>query len=127
MNARILLALVLSSLFTVACGGSDALMEPSKATDVAAVHGLLRDRSGDFVEFATENFEALYDAETVRAPEWTVTGGTLMGNGNSARWQLPRAGEHTITLKIFLVDGREIEASWTVKVVAWKGEVAHAG
>ncbi|MBL8924547.1 MAG: hypothetical protein JNJ54_37200 [Myxococcaceae bacterium] len=127
MNARILLVALLTSLFTVACGGSDALMQPSSVTDVAAVHGLLRERNGDFVEFATESFEALYDAETVRAPEWSVTGGTLMGNGNSARWQLPRAGRHTITLKIFLVDGREVEASWTVNVVAWKGEVGSAG
>lgn len=124
MNARTLLVAVLTSLFTVACGGSDALMEPSQASDARAVHGLLRDRNGDFVEFATENFEALYDAETVRAPEWSVTGGTLMANGDSARWQLPRAGEHTITLKIFLVDGRELEASWTVKVVAWKAQKA---
>ncbi len=116
MNARILFLVVVASLFTVACGGSDTVMQPS-AGDVASVQGLLRERGGgDFVEFATENFEALYDAETVRAPEWTVSAGTLMGNGNSARWQLPRAGMHTISVKLFLVDGREVSASWTVKV-----------
>lgn len=96
-------------------------MQPSSVDDVTAIHGLLRERpTGEFVEFATENFEALYDAETVRAPEWTVSGGTLMGNGNTARWQLPRAGSHTISLKVFLVDGRELNASWTVKVAPRK-------
>lgn len=123
MNARILALVAVLSLSTIACGGSDALMQPSSVDDVTAIHGLLRERTtGEFVEFATENFEALYDAETVRAPEWTVTGGTLMGNGNTARWQLPRAGSHTISLKVFLVDGRELNASWTVKVAARKSE-----
>ncbi len=116
MNTRIVLLALAVSLFTVACGGSDAVLPPS-AGDVASVHGLLRERgTGDFVEFSTEDFEALYDAETVRAPEWTVSDGTLMGNGSSARWQLPRAGVHTISMKLFLVDGREVSASWTVKV-----------
>ncbi|MBE2252306.1 MAG: hypothetical protein IAE78_22420 [Myxococcus sp.] len=119
MNTRIFLFAVVTSLLTSACGGSGALMQPSKGSEGAAIQGLLRERGGgDFVEFATEDFEALYDAETVRAPEWSVDSGTLMGNGNSARWQLPRAGVHTIGLKIFLVDGRVVEASWTVKVVA---------
>lgn len=119
MNALRLLAIVLTSLLAVACGGSDTVMQPSKSTNPVAIQGLVRERgAGDFVEFATETFEALYDAETVRAPEWSVSAGTLMGNGSSARWQLPRAGTHTISLKLFLVDGREIDASWTVKVVA---------
>jgi hypothetical protein len=87
------------SLSLVACGG--------------------RERgTGDFVEFSTETFEALYDAESVRAPEWQVSGGTLMGNGDSAKWQLPRAGEHVIALTVYLQDGRELKASWKVKVVA---------
>jgi hypothetical protein len=119
MNAKLLALSVVLSLTTVACGGSDALMQPSQVDDVTAIHGLLRERGpGEFVEFATETFEALYDAETTRAPEWSVTGGTLMGNGAQARWQLPRAGEHTISLKVFLQDGRELNASWKVKVVA---------
>lgn len=92
-------------------------MVPAAPAD-AAIQGLVRERgTGDFVEFATETFEAIYTAETVRAPEWSVTGGTLMGNGDSAKWQLPRAGTHTITLTVFTVDGRELAASWTVKVV----------
>ena len=83
MNARILALVAVLSLSTIACGGSDALMQPSSVDDVTAIHGLLRERTtGEFVEFATENFEALYDAETVRAPEWTVSGGTLnVGSG----------------------------------------------
>jgi hypothetical protein len=111
------LALVLS-LSLVACGGGSDLLEPTEVTS-PAIQGLVRERgTGEFVEFATETFEALYDAETVRAPEWQVTGGTLMGNGNSAKWQLPRAGEHTISLTVYLQDGREVKASWKVKVVA---------
>lgn len=93
-------------------------MVPSGGPSDAAIQGLVRERgTGEFVEFATETFEAIYSAETVRAPEWSVTGGTLMGNGNSAKWQLPRAGKHTLSLKVFTVDGRELEASWTVNVV----------
>ncbi len=111
---RIALAFLVSSL--TACGGG-ALMEPSTATDTQ-IQGLVRERgTGEFVEFATESFEAVYSAETLRAPEWTVSGGTLMGNGNSAKWQLPRAGEHTISIKVFTVDGRELTGSWTVKIV----------
>jgi hypothetical protein len=111
------LALVLS-LSLVACGGGSDLLVPTEVTS-PAIQGLVRERgTGEFVEFATETFEALYDAETVRAPEWQATGGTLMSNGNSAKWQLPRAGEHTLSLTVYLQDGREVKASWKVKVVA---------
>ncbi|MDX2008761.1 MAG: hypothetical protein SFW67_01140 [Myxococcaceae bacterium] len=114
MKTRLALAL---SLSLVACGGGSDVLMPSEVTS-PAIQGLVRERgTGQFVEFATETFEALYDAETVRAPEWQVTGGTLMGNGNSAKWQLPRAGEHTISLTVYLQDGREVKAAWKVVVV----------
>lgn len=117
MTLRLFVLLSFVSLSTVACGGSDALLAPSSVDDPRAIHGLLRQDQGAFVANSLETFEALYEAETVRAPEWTVSGGTLMGNGSSARWRLPDAGTHTISLKVFLVNGRELNASWRVDVV----------
>jgi hypothetical protein len=104
----------------LACGGAD-LMTPSEVT-APSIHGLVRERGqGPFVAFATESFEAVYDAETVRSPEWSVTGGTLMGNGNSARWQLPSSGQHQLSLTVFLVDGTQVTATWVVSVIERSG------
>lgn len=122
MNSRIVALSSLVALSLSACGGADAFLEPTKVDDVTAIRGLLRTEQGAFVEYATETFEALYEAETVRAPEWSVTGGTLMGNGGSAKWKLPKAGRHSIALKVYLVDGRELNATWTVDIVARQHE-----
>lgn len=103
------------ALAVTACSGSDLLI-PVEAP--ASVHGLLRERSGELVEFSTERFEAVYDVETVQPPEWTASGGALMGNGDSARWQLPAAGEHTVTMTLFLADGRAVRATWVVSISA---------
>ncbi len=114
MRLRTLSVLVLA-LSSAACGGAD-LMKPTQGT-APSIHGLVRERGeGPFVEFSTETFEAVYDTETVRAPEWAVTGGTLMGNGNSARWQLPRSGQHRLSLTVFLDDGTQVTATWVVSV-----------
>ena len=113
---KTLLPLVLS-VSLVACGAGSGLLVPSEVS-APSIQGLVRERSGgEFVEYATETFEAVYDAETVRAPEWEATGGTLMGNGNSARWQLPAAGTHRLSLTVFLQNGEQVRATWVVTVV----------
>ncbi len=113
----LMLPVLLASLGAFSCGAGDDLLPPTEATGGTTVLGLLRERGpGDFIEFATERFEAVYQAETVRAPEWLASGGELSLNGDSVRWQLPPAGVHTLRLRLFLADGREVEASWRVPV-----------
>lgn len=116
---------LLFGLLAFSCGGGDGLLTPTQVTGPATVHGLVRERAdGDFLEFATETFEALYEAETARAPEWAVSGGDLAVSGQTVRWQLPRAGRHVIGLKLFLADGREVDAVWTVDVRPREGAPA---
>lgn len=109
-------------LFAFSCGGPgpEGLLVPSEAP--AGIHGLLRDEGeGAFLEHEYEALEAVYDVETMQAPAWTVSGGELETDGARARWHLPEAGVHTIGLRLFLVDGRQLEASWTVTVLARGG------
>lgn len=120
MTLRSLLLLV-SMLLSFSCGGPvDGVLPPTHGA--AGIHGLLRDEGeGAFLEREYETLEALYDVETMQAPEWTVSGGELETYGTRARWHLPEAGVHTIGLRLFLVDGRQLEASWTVTVLARSG------
>ncbi len=111
------LLLPLLAAWLTGCGGGADLLLPTQAPAEAHVHGLLREHPvGELVEHEDAHFRALFDAETVRAPEWSVSSGDLRPNGQSMRWRLPEAGRHTITLTIYLVDGRTAEASWTVDV-----------
>lgn len=121
MTLRSLLTLA-SMLFAFSCGGPgpEGLLVPSEAP--AGIQGLLRDEGeGAFLEHEYETLEALYDVETLQAPEWTVSGGELETYGARARWHLPEAGVHTIGLRLVLVDGRQLDASWTVTVQARGG------
>lgn len=111
------LSLIAVSLLLLAgCGAGEELLVPSQETTGAKVQGLLHDGGGDLVEQEVVQLHALYDAETSRAPDWFATGGDLRTNGQSVRWRLPEPGRHTLTLRLYLVDGSQAEASWTVDV-----------
>lgn len=93
------------------------MLAPAETSGPAKVEGLLREHgTGAFLANGNETFEALFVADTVRAPEWSVSGGDLRPNGQTVHWRLPEAGRHTISLTLFLVDGSTARARWTVDV-----------
>ncbi|MBL9037781.1 MAG: hypothetical protein JNG84_04625 [Archangium sp.] len=115
---RSIASIALFTLSFAACGpGASALT--NLTPQVREVVSIERQRGeGPFVANGVESLVVIYDAPTLRAPEWSISAGALRAQGDQATWQLPEAGPAEVTVTLFLVDGREVSSTWSAQIVS---------